>query len=594
MQSVIRIGFFLVFGLLTTVVRAQETPYLEKQVNLKAGTYTYEELFRQLSNQTGVVFSYTTFDDKRKTTVKSVKEPLRMVLNVIFNDGSCTYKTKGKYVIITCKAPPKPKPDNSVASNSNVIVNGYVYDAEDSSQVSESSVYLRQNKQSAVTNEYGYFNLSFPKTGDVLSISVAKENYEDTTVVILSKERNTIVIYLQPKAPPVTIVVDDSLKAEVPVDTIDTSEPVVDSMNLFDKFWKRFNEERANLRNISDTLFTDVAVSFVPPLSTNHLLAVNTVNKYSFNILMGYSRGIDVMEIGGLVNVDAGNVKSFQLAGITNLVSGKVSGVQIGGISNLVSDTVEAFQLAGITNLNDSHFEGVQVAGIFNRSESVWGTQVAGIGNSAQTVTGGQIAGIANSANDVLGFQLSGIANRAGHITGSQIGLFNVSRSTTGVPVGFMSVVKTGYHKLELASDENLIGTMSFRTGVDQFHNIFIGGVQVSENPSLWTYGYGAGTALRLSKRFYFDADVTAQHLYLSGHNYSYNMLAKGFLGLEVRFGRKFAIAAGPTVNWYNTETVIGTDPIWNQVQQHTLVDEVTGNFSNKLWLGGKVAIRFF
>jgi len=594
MQSIIRIVFLLVFSLSATISRAQETPYLEKSVTLKSGTYTYEELFRQLSNQTGVVFSYTSFDDKRKTTVKASKQPLRIVLNEMFNDGNCTYKMKGKYVIITCKTPPKPKPDNSVASASNVIVNGYIYDAEDSTQVAESSVYLRQNKQSAVTNEYGYFNLSFPKTGDVLSISVAKENYEDTTVVILSKQRNTIVIYLQPKAYPVTIVVDDTLEVIVPQDTIDTSEPVIDSMNLFDRFWKRFNEERANLRNISDTLFTEVAFSFVPPLSTNHLLAVNTVNKYSFNVIMGYSRGIDVMEIGGILNVDAGNVKSFQLAGIANLVAGKVSGVQVAGIANLVSDTVEAFQLGGITNLNDSHFEGVQLAGIFNRSESVWGTQIAGIGNRAQTITGGQIAGIANSSNDVLGFQLAGIANRAGHITGSQIGLFNVSRSTTGVPVGLMSVVKTGYHKLELASDENFIGTLSFRTGVDRFHNIFIGGVQIDENPSLWTYGYGAGTALRLSKRFYFDMDVTGQHLHLSGHDYNYNLFAKAFVGLEVRLGRKFAVAAGPTLNWYNTETVIGADPIWSQIQQHTLVDEVTGNFSNKLWLGGKVALRFF
>lgn len=596
MQSVIGFRLSVLFCVLFSFARAEETPYLEKTVQLKSGTFTYEELFRQLSDQTGVVFSYTGFDDQRKITVKAAKQPLRVALNTLFNEGDCSYKMKGKYVIVTCKAKPKPKTENPVADNSNVILNGYIYSADDSSQVAETSVYLRQNKQSAVTNEYGYFNMSFPKTADVLSISVAKENYRDTTVVILSKQRTTIVIFLEPESAPLSIAVNDSLVVNLNVDTLPAIEsaPVNDTSGLFAGFWKRFNIERPNMRNISDTLFTDFAFSFVPPLSTNHLLAVNTVNKYSLNLLVGYSRGIDVLEIGGLVNVDAGNVKSVQIAGITNLVSGKVTGVQIGGIANLVADTVEAVQVAGITNINDAHFEGVQVGGIFNRSRTVYGTQIAGIANSADTVLGGQIAGIVNTAYNVNGFQLSGIANRAVHVNGSQLGFINVATSITGVPVGFLSYVHTGYHKIEVASDENFIGTLSFRTGVDRFHNIFLAGLQVTEHPNLWTYGYGVGTAQRFgASKWYFDWDITAQHLHPSGHDYRYNLLAKTFIGLEYRFGNHFAIAAGPTFNWYNTESWTTTDPVWESIRQHTVLDEDTGNFSNKLWVGGKVALRF-
>ncbi len=597
MQLVMKFGLFLVLSFTVTVSFAQETPYLEKIVSLKNGTFTYAELFRQFSDQTGVVFSYTNFDDQKKVTTKAVKQPLRIALNAIFNNSGCTYKVKGKYLIISCKTPPKNKPESTPTAsttNSNVVLNGYIYDAEDSTQVGETSVYLRQNKQSAVTNEYGYFNMSFPKTSDVLSISVAKENYEDTTVVILSKQQTTIVIYLQPKSEPVAIVVNDSLTVELSVDTVSMAR-TEDSLDIFDRFWKRFEKDRVNLRNISDTLFTDFAFSFVPPLSTNHLLAVNTVNKYSFNLLVGTSRGIDVLEIGGLVNIDVGNVKSVQIAGITNLVSGKVSGVQVGGIANLVADTVTGVQVGGISNINGELMEGVQVAGIFNRSKNVYGTQVAGIANYTDTVIGGQIAGISNVAHTVNGFQLSGIVNKAVNVNGSQLGLINLSTSITGVPVGLFSYVKTGYHKLEVAGDENFIGTLSFRSGVDKFHNIFFAGVQVSDHPNLWTYGYGVGTAARFgNSRWYFNADFTAQHLHLSGHDYQYNMLTKGFVGFECRFTPKIGLAFGPTLNWYNTENTIGSDLVWNSIQQHTILDDVGANFTNKLWVGGKVALRFF
>jgi hypothetical protein len=593
MQSIVKFGLLIFLSLAFSFSFAQEKPYLEKTVILKTGTFTFSELFRLLSDQTGVVFSYTGFDDQKKVSVKASKQPLRIVLNNIFNESGCSYKMKGKYVIITCKTPPKNKPENApTASSSNVVLNGYIYNAEDSTQISESSVYLKQSKQSAVTNEYGYFNMSFPKTSDVLSISVAKENFEDTTVVILSKERTTIVIYLQPKSAPIEIVVNDSISI---VSKDSTAAEATDTLDLFDRFWARFERDRANLRNISDTLFTDFAVSFVPPLSTNHLLAVNTVNKYSLNILVGTSRGIDVAEVGGLVNIDYGNVKSFQVAGITNLVSGKVTGVQIGGIANLVADTVSGVQVGGISNINAELMEGVQVAGIFNRSKNTYGTQVAGIANSSDTVVGGQIAGISNLAHTVNGFQLSGIVNRAVNINGSQLGLINLSTSITGVPVGLFSYVRTGYHKLEIAGDENLIGTLSFRTGVDKFHNIFLAGLQVSENPKLWTYGYGVGTAAKFgNSRWYFNADFTAQHLHLSGHDYQYNMLAKGFLGFEYRFTPHFGIAFGPTLNWYNTENWSGSDLVWNSIQQHTILDDVGANFTNKLWIGGKVALRFF
>lgn len=625
MRTLIRISLLLICcSVLSIHSFGQQTPYLEKNVTIRYGTFSYAELFKQLSQQTGVVFSYTTtFDDNRKITVQYNRKPLRIVLNSLFNEGGCTYKQKGKYIIISCKPVEKPQP----VTNSDVIVNGYVYNAEDSTLLPETSVYLRQNRQASVTNEYGYFSMGFTKSSDVLSVSIAREGYRDTTIVILARQRNTLVIYLEPEKQEIP---------EIPNDTVSVVyEPVTDSLITitdpqeevpFD-FWSRMRALKPNLRNIKDTMFTHVSFSLVPPISTNRLLSLNTVNDYSFNVLAGSSRGVNLMEIGGLVNIDAGNVKYLQLAGIANLVSGNVMGVQgagivntvygntyavqaagivnlnrgdvhavqLAGIGNVVDGNVEAVQAAGIFNQNMNHTEGVQMAGIANSTRTMEGTQISGFVNRADSIHGVQIAGFGNYAKYINGFQVAGFINRAGHVQGSQFGVLNFARSTNGVPVGFFSFVRTGYHKIEFATDEHLLSTASFRTGVNAFHNIFIGGMQFSGNDRLWTIGYGLGTSARLSKRWYLDFDVTSQQIELAeSGNFDFNQLTKAYLGIEWRILKKFSIAAGPTFNWFLSD-INGFDhaTIQSRLTTPAVYESITGDFNHRLWVGGKVALRF-
>jgi vacuolar-type H+-ATPase subunit F/Vma7 len=284
-----------------------------------------------------------------------------------------------------------------------------------------------------------------------------------------------------------------------------------------------------------------------------------------------------------------------QVAGIGNTVFGSVTGVQAGGIFNVTGKSVTGFQLAGICNFTPQ-MKGTQLAGISN---SVWrtdGGQIAGIANTADTVCGFQIAGIANTADYIKGFQLAGIVNRAGHIDGSQIGLINVARSTTGVPFGLLSYVHDGYHKIEFATDENLLSTISLRTGVNTLHNIFLAGAQFTGTDRVWTIGYGLGTAIRLSRRFYLSADITGQQVQaMNTGNIDYNLLSKAFAGVEYRIAEKFSIAAGPTLNWLNSDTQgPDYDLVQNSLDQHAFYDETNGYFSNRVWVGGRVSIKFF
>ncbi|MGV3596212.1 MAG: hypothetical protein ACO1PI_00005, partial [Bacteroidota bacterium] len=361
---------------------AADVPFLEKSVTVNASNQTFAEIFRTISNQTGVVFSYNSkqFDDQRKTSVSFYNKPLRVVLNALLKPVSCSYKLKKKYIIIKYSEPLPP------AKKSTYTISGYLVSAGDSAKVKDASIFIKSTKQSAITDSFGYFKMVVStETGD-LSLSIAKENYKDTALIISGTTDKELWLTLSPiNIPKVeATLLPQEPAIETPVDTpapilvIDSA--VKDTITPISKFWQKQKELNANFRNIRDTLFTKISFSLVPPLSTNKLLSYNTINKLSLNVLIGKSKGIDGLEIAGLLNYDFGDVQYVQMAGIGNIVGGNVKHVQTGGIFNIVGGNTDGVQAGGIFNVVNGYYHGVQAGGIFNIVEKeVVGVQLGGI-----------------------------------------------------------------------------------------------------------------------------------------------------------------------------------------------------------------------
>ncbi len=603
-------------------LRAQTVPYLERTVSINSNGQTLAELFRQISDQTGVVFSYSqTFNDKQKASIHCTRRPLRLVLAELLKESGCTYKSRDKYLILKCDNKPLPPPS---------VITGYIYDAEDSSVIANASIYVKQTRHSAQSNAYGYFSLSFANQLPSISVSFARENYYDSTLVIYNKQKQEVVIYLYPRFHQKDTVVEslpipekDSVMIVTRTDTV-----LVPQRRFFSNFWKPLKTFNTNLRNISDTLFSEVAISLVPYISTNRLLSINTVNKVSFNVLAGYSKGVRGYEIGGLVNIDNGDVYYGQMAGLANIVSGESKGAQIAGILNFNDRTTSGAQVAGIANVDRGNVKGAQIAGILNVNNqatqaaqlagilnidrgSATGAQVAGIGNISRQQTDGaqvagifnlcrhhmsgiQLSGIMNDGDTVRGVQLSGIVNRARTLQGVQLGLWNVADTSSGVSIGFFNYVKKGYRKLEIGSDELLFGNAAFATGTSSLYTIFTAGVNYA-NTALVTYGYGAGTCLTIGKRLRFCATVSAHQIQHTGSGtFRNNLLARAFAGIEYKALSRFSIGAGPTVNFYNPNAG-GNEPsdLLFSFPGYRWGESSTGN-STKMWVGARLYVKFF
>jgi hypothetical protein len=363
-----------------------------------------------------------------------------------------------------------------------------------------------------------------------------------------------------------------------------------------------------------------------------------------FNVVYGDVRGV---QVGGTFNAVGGSVNGVQFAGIFNANRGPTSGAQFAGVFNFNWSGVKDFAGAGIFNLSMKDSRAVQLAGIgnitlgdqqsphlaglFNFSAgdaksqlggsynfaagNLQGWQAAGVFNfTGKNVTGAQTSGVMNFAGgNVTGVQTSGVINFAGKhlrgaqlslvnyattVDGAQIGLLNIADSVKGVPIGLLSIVLKGYHKFEVSADEIFYTNVAFRTGVSQFYNIITAGAKpgtFKDTETFWTFGYGVGTAPRLSRKLYLNLDVTSNQIMQGSSFESVNILNKVYLGVDFQMFKKMSITVGATLNGYITDTT--KDNYWDlftDYQPDIFYDRDFGtNHNMKMWVGGKVGLRF-
>lgn len=601
----------------------QGTPFLERTITISFNNERLDAALTRISQQAGFTFSYNPaiIETEKVVTYNFVNKTVREILDQLFN-GTLQYKVRGKYIILT---------RIEQSSKDIKVYSGYVIDEATGERLKNVSIYDPVTLSSTVTDTYGYFEIEIPKPDRDLRLAINKQNYADTLII-----------------PP-----DQGKLLNIPLkinrDKINT---LADSVNeKLKRFWQRtklYTKQQINMANINDTLHRKTQVSFVPFIGTNHALSGNVINDYSFNIIGGYSYGVEKFELGGVFNIDRGNVNGAQLAGSFNAVGGNVNGAQIAGVFNANQGNLDGAQLAGVFNFNwgtTQHFSGagvfnfsrldsraVQLAGVYNltlaeqKRPQLTGvfnfagknaqTQVAGVYNfaggdvkglqgagvinfSGKSVKGVQASGVINfAAKEIQGAQLSGVLNFASKVRGAQIGLFNVADSLKGIPIGLLSIVMKGYHKIEVSADEVFYNNVAFRTGVQHFYNIITVGAQPStyaDTTTLWTFGYGLGTAPKIARKLYLNVDLTSNQIVQGNSIDALNLLNKAYVGVDFQFLKKMSLAVGATLNIHVTESDYeGYWNIFKDYRPEMLYEQShSNNFTTRMWIGGKIGLRF-
>jgi hypothetical protein len=592
------------FILTTRISFAQHL--LGKVVSINIENQTLASALNTISKTGNFQFSYKSdivLQDK-KVSLKEDNKTVKYLLDKLL-EGSYHYTEKGKYIII------------HAGGERFFTISGYIQNGNTGERISNVTIYEDQILASTLSNEQGYFKLPIKNKRKLkkISIIVRKESYSENAVALNAGYDQELIL---PIVPSKEIYLNDVIIKKEPTE----------EQNWATKF---FISSKQRIQNINiGTFFANrpIQASLLPGIGSRGLIGSQVINKFSLNMLGGYTAGVNGFELGTIFNINKGNVSGAQISGVFNSVNGNldgyqlacvynyvsqntygvqisgvwnivkknVTGIQIAGISNLDLDTVKGVEIAGISNHNEKETKGVQFAGIFNiNKKETKGLQIAGITNHCDTtIKGIQFAGISNHARkDMKGVQMAGIYNYAHKMRGLQFSLINIADTMDGLGLGLVNIYKNGKHKLVISSNELQQMNLAFLSGTNEFYSIIGVGGNTDVQNQLYSTSFGIGSDIRLSKRCSLNPECVGQVLYIGYWDYV-PIVGKAQLSLAYRVSRKIELFAG--ASYSVTENRVGS-PVkdfkpWLQlpnIQYRTLEKN---NIAS--WVGWQAGLRLF
>ncbi len=295
------------------------------------------------------------------------------------------------------------------------------------------------------------------------------------------------------------------------------------------------------------------------------------------------SAGLQVQgaQISGIAGF-AGAVRGAQVSGVGAATRGHVEGTQVNGVGG-VATSLTGVQLSGVVNALRDGVVGLQLGGVASWAGGrVEGVQLSGVANVAGTLAGAQL-GTVNVAGDVQGLQLAIVNVSTGAaVRGWQVGLVNVSRQVDGIPLGLVNVVRDGWSRFLVVSDEDGTPTLGYAGGNGFFHTTLEASYRRGADGG---HGWAAaGPGVHLGRgRLRLDLDLLAAHALDDREPYAVVTLrALAVLPLSSRF----ALVAGPTANVLLERTAGSAPPVGGGF------GELTGSGDPRAWLGLQAGVR--
>ncbi|MEE1944754.1 carboxypeptidase-like regulatory domain-containing protein [Pedobacter sp. KR3-3] len=560
---------------------------LGKTVTIQAKKQKLKDVLSLLEEQGKFKFSYNSnilpldslvdFDSKNL----NVKESLNLLLK-----NQYEYRETPNFVIIRYA----PLEMTMVVQESNgsqeqYLIRGKIVDKQNGKPIANASVYEKNLLQSTLSDKDGLFSLKLKNVHATITLTVSKEGYKDNSSYFLPE----VVIFKDPKKSNGSYT-DDEL-------------PQVENTLLGRTFITK--KQRTQTRNIGGFIANAPAqISIGPGLGTHGSLSGQVVNRFSINVTGDYNAGVNGTEIGLLFNIDKKDARYFQFGGAFNLVGGSFTGLQISGFHNDVLQNFKGLQVSVGYNHVLGQFNGWQIGGLFNQvysdikgiqvsvgynenKQSMRGLQIGGVFNlvkgnynglqigSGYNLTGQQLSGVQagaiNQAQMVKGLQIGPGYNRAGqqlagvqigainsarNVKGLQIGFFNFADTSAGYSIGLLNIIRKGYHKLSIGTNESIDLNVALKTGTPKFYTQLLYGQNMRPTYKLIALGFGLGKEIALGKQFSLNPELSTSYLYQGDWTYA-NLLNRADLNLNYQINSWLAISAGPAFNVYYSKQLV-------------------------------------
>jgi hypothetical protein len=573
---------------------------LNKHVSVSVTRKPLGDILKLISRQGNFYFSYNsnTVTEETLITLNIKDKPVKHVLNQLF-DNNYEFKETESHIIIQYQ------------SGAFWYATGYIKDGVTGDNIAFASVYDKNQFVSTMTNETGYFKLKLKDRNTPATLYVSKSWYNDTMIVVNPNTTKEISVNIIPQP--------------IQLDSV-----VITQRNSVERNWfsRTFLSSKQRMQSLNlGKYFVDKPYqsSLIPGFGTHGRMGAQVINKFSFNVLGGYTAGVNGFELGGLFNIVKKDVKYVEIGGLFNIVGGSVNGLQIAGVYNQVLKASNGWQFSGVCNFVNNDLTGLQVAGVYNHvwgntkgviasgvanlsKGDVKGVQVSGEMNYCHNLEGVQATGVINIASGKAdGVQVAGVANitrkemkgtqagvlnYAGSLKGVQVGLINVADTSSGLAIGLLNFVWKGYHKFHLSTDEVSNLRFSGKIGSRTLYNIVTIGLNVGSFQKAVVVGYGLGSDIKLYKRFSLSPEITGNYVY-TGDTSTANWLCKLNININYNIFKWLSINAGPSYNfYYSNQTYFPAEYKKDVPNNGTLYAELGNDWYS--WLGWHAGISIF
>ncbi|HRM90041.1 MAG TPA: hypothetical protein PLK68_06220 [Thomasclavelia ramosa] len=557
--------FILILMLIFALQRSTSQVDLHQKISINVRNFFIPQTLHVIEHNYDFFFAYNSrqipADDRISINKRNIA--LKRALDEILSNRFA-YTSIGNHIILRLKA--------TNTETEDFIILGVVKSA-DGLPLDSAVVYAVKENKAVITNNDGAFHLRLKEPSQYIHISCPK--YKDTLLIArtLNSEK---IIELNREFPnaisPLGISGLDVSSSQTQFEKIPLVRNLVPQSALY------FN------RQVKTNRLIPIQVSFLPGMGSQQLTKGLNINRFSLNILAGYSKGVSGFEIGSLANIAGGNIRGGQIAGISNIVNGQVNGLQLAGIFNYTFNQVNGTQIAGIGNISNNDVEGLQLAGVSNNNKGkingaqisgvlntnlrkITGLQLAGVVNiQADKISGCQLSGIYGIASDIKGVQLSGIMshtthdvsgvqissilNKARKLNGVQLGIVNIADSIEkGVQVGLFNIVKNGYRAFEFTKDETYYCNFMYKTGGKKLYSILNAGIMKDKVG----VGYGIGYIQPIYKELSINMDAIYSALLATNTSDTYLGEIMNFrLGVNYRIQKHLTLTGGLSFNMYD------------------------------------------
>lgn len=495
---------------------------LTKTVNMPDyENITIQEIMDEIMQKENIFFSYNSNLLNTDSLVRvpkfqgMISEYLEKLIGNRF-----FLKESGKHIIITYGPRRMGVDVDWINKPKNGMIIGVIRDVRTNTLLPNASVYEKMTYQSAtLSNKDGYFELNIKYPEQIISITLSKENYRDTTITLIL---------------PIEISRSKKNSHTGYYDRYNDDGSVYESY-----FGSMFSNSKQRLQsnNLGGFFaYSPFQVSLTPGLSTHGFINSQIVNNFSLNVIGGSTAGVEGYEMAGIFNLNQYNMDGIQIAGVINMVGGSVKGFQMAGLGNLVSRNVSGFQIAG-----------------------AW--------NKADNVKGMQLTGVLNIAKKVKGVQLAGLLNIA---------------DSSDYPIAVLNIIKNGKKEISVQVDESQFLGVGFRTGGRILYSNLGFGMLLNNENSNNKYGYefGLGGFIIQKQKFSLAAEIN-QRNYLD-NNFKSIDASKSYIRIIPTYiiKGKYQFFIAPTFNYTEAENPEMTKKTWNLWKASNHSNSFHGGFS--------------